>query len=84
MPILMGNQLLFPECRPFPEFRPFPDFVSDPSVVFTEGHYNDVIMNTMASQTTSLTIVYSTVYSGVDEKKHQSSASLAFVRGIQR
>ena len=45
-------------------------------------HYSDVIMNTMSSQITSLTIVYSTVYSGADEKKHQSSASLAFVNGI--
>ena len=32
----------------------------------------------------SLTIVYSTVYSGADQRKHQSSASLAFVRGIHR
>ena len=47
-------------------------------------HYSDVIMNTMASQITSLTIVYSTVYSGADQRKHQSSASLAFVRGIHR
>ena len=42
-------------------------------------HYNDVIMNTMASQITSLTIIYSSVYSGADQRKHQSSASLAFV-----
>ena len=41
-------------------------------------------MGTMASQITSLTIVYSTVYSGADQRKHQSSASLAFVRGIHR
>ena len=47
-------------------------------------HYNDVIINVMASQTTSLTIVYSTVCSGADQRKHQSSASLAFVRGIHR
>ena len=47
-------------------------------------HYNDVIMGMMASQITSLTIVYSTVYSGADQKKHQSSASVAFVRGIHR
>ena len=39
-------------------------------------------MSAMASQINSLTIVYSTVYSGVDQRKHQSSASLAFVRGI--
>ena len=47
-------------------------------------HYIDVIMTTMASQITSLTVVYSIVYSGVDQRKHQSSASLAFVRGIHR
>ena len=41
-------------------------------------------MTTMASQITSFTIVYSTVYSGADKRKHQSSASLAFVRGIHR
>ena len=41
-------------------------------------------MSLMASQITSLTIVYSTVYSGADQRKHQSSASLAFVRGIHR
>ena len=32
-------------------------------------HYNDVIMSAMASQISSLTIVYSTVYSGVDHRK---------------
>ena len=48
------------------------------------NHYGDVIMGTIASQITSLTIVYSTVYSGADQRKHQSSASLAFVRGIHR
>ena len=38
----------------------------------------------MASQITNLTIVYSTVYSGADQRKYQSSASLAFVKGIHR
>ena len=47
-------------------------------------HYGDVIMMEMPYQITSLTIVYSTVYSGTDERKHQSSTSLAFVRGIHR
>ena len=42
------------------------------------GHYGDVIMSAMASQITGLTIVYSTVYSGADQRKHQCSASLAF------
>ena len=41
-------------------------------------------MGVMASQITSLTIVYSNVYSGADQRKHQSSASLAFVRVIHR
>ena len=35
-------------------------------------------MTTMASQITSLPVVYSIVYSGADQRKHQSSASLAF------
>ena len=47
-------------------------------------HYIDVIMTTVASQITSLTVVYSTVYSDVDQRKHQRSASLAFVWGIHR
>ena len=47
-------------------------------------HYDDVIMGTIASQITSLTSVYSTVYSDADQSKHQSSASLAFVWGIHR
>ena len=47
-------------------------------------HYCDAIIGTIASQITSLTIVYTTVYSDADQSKHQSSASLAFVRGIHR
>ena len=45
-------------------------------------HYTDVIMGAIASRIISLTIVYSTVYSDADQRKHQSSASLTFVRGI--
>ena len=41
-------------------------------------------MGTMASQITSLTIVYSTGYSGTDQRKRQSSVSLAFVQEIRR
>ena len=44
-----------------------------------KSHYSDVIMSGIASQITSLTIVYSTVYSGVGQRKHQSSAPLALV-----
>ena len=48
--------------------------------VSCSNHYCDVIMGVMASQITNLTIVYSTVHSGADQWKHQSSASLAIVR----
>ena len=41
-------------------------------------------MGTVASQITSLTIVYTTVYLDADQSKHQSSVSLAFVWGIHR
>ena len=44
----------------------------------------DVIMTTMASQITSLTVVYSIVYSDAEQRKHQSSAPLTSVRGIPR
>ena len=47
-------------------------------------HYNDVIMGAIASQITSLKIIYSTVYSDTDDRKHQSSASLVFVWRIRR
>ena len=47
-------------------------------------HYCDATMGTVASQITSLTIVYTAVYSDADQSKHQSSASLAFVGGIHR
>ena len=47
-------------------------------------HYNGVTMSDIASQITSLAIVYSTVYSDSDQRKLQSPASLAFVRGICR
>ena len=41
-------------------------------------------MGAMVSQVTSIAIVYSTVYSDADQRKHQSSESMAFVRGIHR
>ena len=46
-------------------------------------HYGDVIMGAIASLITSVSIVCSTVWSGADQRKHQSCASLAFVRGIR-
>ena len=61
------------------------DVVNDSiSQHYHESHYNDVIMTTIASQITSLAVVYSTVYSDPDQRKYQSSASLAFVWGIHR
>ena len=45
-------------------------------------HYNDIPMSTIVSQITSLTAVYISVYSRADQRKYQSSASLAFARGI--
>ena len=73
----------------------FPSFWSEKSMCFDwffsrilmhifHVHYIDVIMSTMASQITSLTIVYSTVYSGANQREYQSSVSLAFVRGIHQ
>ena len=47
-------------------------------------HYNDVIMGAITSHITSLNIVYSTVYSGADQRKNQHPASLAFAWGIHR
>ena len=54
------------------------------NLTITGKHYDDVRMGAIASQFTSLTIVYSIVYSDADQRKHQSSASLAFVRGNHR
>ena len=50
----------------------------------TVQHYSDVIMGVMAFQITGVSIVYSTVCLGVNQRKHQSPASLAFIRGLHR
>ena len=47
-------------------------------------HNSDVIMSAMASEIAGASIVYSNVCSGADQRKHQSSASLAFGREIHR
>ena len=60
------------------------EWIMDLFCWWTTEHYCDVIMGVIVSQITSLAIVYSTVYSDADQRKHQSSASLAFVRGIHR
>ena len=52
--------------------------------IYWYSHYSGVVMSTMASQTTSVSIVYPAVYPGMDQRKLQSPASLAFVRGIHR
>ena len=54
------------------------------TAMFEHYYYIAMIMTTMASQITSLTVVYSIVYSGTDQRKHQSSASLAFAWGFHR
>ena len=59
-------------------------FHDEPHSCYLSAHYSDVIMSTMASQITGVTIVYSTVRSGADQWKHESFASLAFVRGTHR
>ena len=48
------------------------------------NHYSDVIIRAMAHEITGISIVYSAVCSEADQRKHQSSTSLAFVRGIHR
>ena len=54
-----------------------------PELELAGSHYNDIIMSTMVSQILGLAIVYLTVHSCGDQKrKHKSSASLTFRRGI--
>ena len=48
------------------------------------NHYSDVITGAMASEITGVSIVCSSVGLGADQRNHQSSLSLAFVRGIHR
>ena len=48
------------------------------------GHYSNVIMTAIASQITGVSIVWSIVCSGVGQRKHESSVSLTFVKGIHR
>ena len=64
-------------------WKEFIENVHSTSCLIAE-HYSDVIMGAIAYHITSLTIVHWPVYPGADQRKHQSSASLAFVRGIHR
>ena len=65
------SYIFTPQPQKVSGYRPYP-------------HYDDVTMGAIASQITSLTIVYSIDCSGAYQSKHQGSASLAFVRGIHR
>ena len=56
-------------------------FLADATARGSVIHYNDVIMRAMATQITGVSIVCSSVGSAADQRKHQSSASLAFVCG---
>ena len=47
-------------------------------------HYSDVMMSAMAYQITGVSIAYSNICSGANQRKHESSASLAFMRGNRR
>ena len=70
---------LWPVCKPLGA-----TIIAYDSQRLIASHYSDITMDAIPSQITSLTIVNSTVYSDADQRKHQSSASLAFVRGIHR
>ena len=59
-------------------------FSAETCMTLFSHHYCDVIMGAMASKITSRKILYSTVHSGADQRKHQSSASLAILRWIHR
>ena len=58
--------------------------VSHETFLTVEEQYSDVIMSAMASQITGVSIVCPTACSGANQRKRQSPASLAFVRGIYR
>ena len=78
------NVLVLGDSKKTPVLSTSPWDVANIAFHIIRAHYNDVIMGAIAPQFTSLNIVYSTVYSSADQRKYQSSASLAFVRGIHR
>ena len=80
----VSSELQKPDQRKFKNWNHFIEYlIIQPQRDSTE-HYRDVIMSTMASQITDNSIVCSTFCSGANQRKHQSSASLTFVRGIHR
>ena len=82
--LLVSTSTYLRVCSQWYMWVPSTYWAKRPGHCFCIGHYTDVIMTTMPSQITSLTIVYSTDYSDADQRKLQSSASLAFVWGIHR
>ena len=79
--------LHWPFQNPWSATRPLEYLIATETrrnVYILDNHYDDVKMGAIASQITSLIIVYSTVYSDRDKWKHQSSGSLALVWGIHR
>ena len=89
--LVIGNVAVFNTMRSRQNGGHFTDDILQLIVLYANcfihiqtSHYDDVIMTTIASQITSRTSVYSTVYSDPDQRKHQSSASLAFVWGTHR
>ena len=89
--ILLGHGLLELVCgaEVFNDDIEFPQLPSLASLHQKPKHTETYIlqwrqMSAMASQIISLTIVYSIVYSDEDQRKHQSSASQTFERGIHR
>ena len=77
-------QVMAPTRRQATTWTMMTEFSSVTKPYYHMRHYGDVIMGVIASQITSVMVVYSTVYSNADQRKHQRSASLAFVRGIHR
>ena len=88
--VFAGNFTLCNSCNPrfvmriWTETEIWFSYINSTLALQMTNHYCDVKMGAMASQITSLTIAYTTVYSGTDQRKHQSSASLAFVWGIHQ
>ena len=81
------QNVIRPQCTDVLYCNPCFHFPHCPCVIHAvqgenEQHYSDVIMGAMASQTIGVSIVCLTVGSSVHQRKHQSTASQAFVRRI--
>ena len=85
---LMYNKLIFASLKagfqvPLPSSQ-CREWIEHGNIVTYTLHYRDVMMSTIASQINGVLIVNSTVCSGADQREHQSSSSLAFVKEIHR